>query len=47
MGVLQVQAGQLAIASTLLQRSLEDGVARRGVHRSLGLSRWPGMTSTV
>ncbi|MEC8425799.1 MAG: sulfatase-like hydrolase/transferase, partial [Myxococcota bacterium] len=37
MGVLQVQAGQLAIASTLLQRSLEDGVARRGVHRSLGL----------
>ena len=36
-GVLHVQSGDLAAAERLLGRSLEDGLARQGVHRALGL----------
>lgn len=36
-GVLHVQSGDLVTADQLLRRSLEDGVARKGVHRALGL----------
>jgi arylsulfatase A-like enzyme/predicted Zn-dependent protease len=36
-GALQVQAGEVAAGEALLRRSLEDGVARQGVHRALGL----------
>ena len=36
-GVLHAKSGDLATAELLLQRSLDDGVARQGVHRALGL----------